>query len=133
MVPRHERGPRELDDPPELEVEMTPAVRAFVELLLNRIETLEAEVAELNTAAESVAAEFFAAAVLAAFRMPSGATAKSHRTRKPGGQPGHAKSERVISTRMQRGGDSQALGLSRAAAGWRGMTQSRAASGVGAP
>jgi hypothetical protein len=43
---RHERGPTKLTIPPEIAAEMTPAVRAFVELLLNRIETLEAEVAE---------------------------------------------------------------------------------------
>jgi transposase len=34
--------------PPELEAEMTPAVRAFVELLLGRVAQLEAEVADLK-------------------------------------------------------------------------------------
>ena len=41
-----ERGPVTI--PAELDAEMTPGVRAFVELLLQRIAALEAEVAALK-------------------------------------------------------------------------------------
>jgi hypothetical protein len=48
MVPAMSGSRDKLTIPPELEAEMTPAVRAFVLMLLKRIESLEAEADELN-------------------------------------------------------------------------------------
>jgi hypothetical protein len=39
---------KSITSPPELDAEMTPAVRAFVRLLLDRIAKLEARVEELE-------------------------------------------------------------------------------------
>jgi transposase len=95
MVPAMSGGPTKLTIPPEIAAEMTPAVRAFVELLLKRIETLEAEVAELkqrlNRSPQNSSlppSSQHPHAKPAPPRKPSG--------KKPGGQPGHLKSERAL-------------------------------------
>jgi transposase len=95
MVPAMSGGPTKLTIPPEIAAEMTPAVRAFVELLLKRIETLEAEVAELkqrlNRSPQNSSlppSSQHPHAKPAPPRKPSG--------KKPGGQPGHPKSERAL-------------------------------------
>ncbi len=88
--------PTKITIPPELEAEMTPAVRAFVELLLARIESLEAEVAELkrrvgmNPQNSSVppSSEHPHAKQPTPKRKPSG--------RKRGGQKGHKKHQRAL-------------------------------------
>ena len=81
--------------PPELEAEMTPAVRAFVELLLTRVVRTEAEVVELkrrlgmNPQNSSLppSSEHPHAKPPLPKRKPSG--------RKQGGQKGHSKHERT--------------------------------------
>jgi transposase len=95
MVPAMSGGPTKLTIPLEIAAEMTPAVRAFVELLLKRIETLEAEVAELkqrlNRSPQNSSlppSSQHPHAKPAPPRKPSG--------KKPGGQPGHPKSERAL-------------------------------------
>jgi transposase len=95
MVPAMSGGPTKLTIPPEIAAEMTPAVWAFVELLLKRIETLEAEVAELkqrlNRSPQNSSlppSSQHPHAKPAPPRKPSG--------KKPGGQPGHLKSERAL-------------------------------------
>jgi hypothetical protein len=81
-------GPTKLTIPPEIAAEMTPAVRAFVELLLNRIETLEAEVAELkqrlNRSPQNSSLPPSSQHPHAKPAPPRKASGK-----KPGGQPGH--------------------------------------------
>ena len=82
--------------PPELDAEMTPAVRAFVEVLLARIESLETEVSELkrligrNPQNSSVppSSEHPHAKQPVPKREPSG--------RKRGGQKGHKKHQRTL-------------------------------------
>jgi len=82
--------------PPELEAEMTPAVRAFVEALLMRIESLEAEVAELKrrlgmtpqNSSLPPSSEHPHAKQAQPKRKPSG--------RKRGGQKGHKKHQRTL-------------------------------------
>jgi transposase len=82
--------------PPELETEMTPAVRAFVEVLLARIASLEAEVSELkrligrNPQNSSVppSSEHPHAKQPVPKRKSSG--------RKRGGQKGHTKYQRTL-------------------------------------
>lgn len=100
MVPAMSGSPTKLTIPPEIAAEMTPAVRAFVELLLKRIETLEAEVAELkqrlNRSPQNSSlppSSQHPHAKPAPPRKPSG--------KKPGGQPGHLKSERALITTEQ--------------------------------
>lgn len=85
--------PDHLQIPPEVAAEMTPAVRAFVEVLLARIAKLEAEVAEWkrkktpqNSSLPPSSEHPHAKAT------PE--TPKSGRKR--GGQPGHAKCERPL-------------------------------------
>lgn len=82
-----------LQIPPAVAAEMTPAVRAFVELLLARIAALEAEVAELkrkktpqNSSLPPSSGHPHA--------KPKPQAPKSGR--KPGGQPGHAKCQRPL-------------------------------------
>lgn len=86
-------GSEPLQIPAEVAAEMTPAVRAFVEVLLARIANLEAEVAELkrkktpqNSSLPPSSEHPHAKAA------PE--TPKSGRKR--GGQPGHAKRERPL-------------------------------------
>ncbi len=74
--------------PPELEAEMTPAIRAFVELLLERIARLEAkgEVTPQNSSLPPSTQHPHA--------KPPGEKRKSKKRR--GGQPGHPKHQRPL-------------------------------------
>ena len=97
--------------PPELDAEMTPAVRAFVKVLLGRIEqleVLEAEVIDLRKRLakfeKSVHADAPAKPGSTSGESDSGAAPvessqkiqKPKSSRKRGGQPGHAKHSRVL-------------------------------------
>ena len=81
--------------PPELDAEMTPAVRAFVQVLLARIESLENEVAELKRRLGQTPEN--------SSRPPSSQHphAKTKPCKKPsgkkrGGQPGHERHQRNL-------------------------------------
>jgi len=80
--------PDPLTIPPKLEVEMTPAVRAFVESLLERIRKLEAKggVSPQNSSLPPSTQHPHA-------RPPRG---KRKSKRKRGGQPGHPKHQRPL-------------------------------------
>ncbi len=100
MVPAMSGGRAKLTIPPELEAEMTPAVRAFVEILLKRIESLEEEVVELKRRlgmtpknSSLPPSSQHPHAKPAPPRKPSG--------KKPGGQPGHEKFQRALVPREQ--------------------------------
>ena len=80
--------PSPLTIPPELEAEMTPAVRAFVELLLERIRNLEARVG-LNPQNSSLPPS-----TQHPHARPQPRKRKSKKKR--GGQPGHKKHERPL-------------------------------------
>ena len=56
MVPAMSGGRNRLTMPQELEAEMTPSVRAFVEVLLKRIEVLESENQALQVRVEKLEA-----------------------------------------------------------------------------
>ena len=81
--------------PPELEAEMTPAVRAFVKLLLGRIEQLESQVADLKQRLEKYEGTSHSGppAGAAAGSSPPAAQKSS---RKRGGQPGHRRHSRQL-------------------------------------
>ena len=81
--------------PPELEAEMTPAVRAFVEALLRRIETLEARVEELQTQGGKTPRN---SSLPPSSEHPHAKPVpeKPKSTRRQGGQPGHPKHERAL-------------------------------------
>lgn len=74
--------------PPELEAEMTPAVRAFVEMLLRRIEELESRLRKTPQNSSLPPSSQHPHAKPKPPLKPSG--------KKPGGQPGHAKCERPL-------------------------------------
>jgi len=80
--------PNSLAIPPEVEAEMTPAIRAFVESLLDRIAKLEARLG-LNPQNSSLPPST---------QHPHAKPASSKRKskRKRGGQPGHKKHERPL-------------------------------------
>lgn len=78
---------RTSDIPKELEAEMTPAVRAFVESLLKRIEQLEKVIRTPRNSSLPPSSEHPHA-------KPAAKQPKSKRKR--GGQPGHAKCERPL-------------------------------------
>jgi transposase len=85
--------------PPELDAEMTPGVRAFVRLLLGRIEQLEAEVADLKKRLEKYDGTSHSdppagAASSAAGSSPS--PVRKTTSRKRGGQPGHRRHFRQL-------------------------------------
>jgi len=80
--------PKPLVIPPELDAEMTPAVRAFVKSLLDRIEKLEARVG-VNPQNSSLPPSTQHPHAKPAPRKP-----KSKKKR--GGQPGHKKHERAL-------------------------------------
>lgn len=85
--------------PPELEAEMTPAVRAFVDLLLariERIESLETEVAELK---RRLGMNPLNSSLPPSSEHPHAKQAKPKRKpsgRKQGGQQGHRKHQRTL-------------------------------------
>ena len=74
--------------PPELAAEMTPAVRAFVESLLDRIDTLETRLGKTPQNSSLPPSSQHPHA------KPAPRKAKSKR--KPGGQPGHKKHQRAL-------------------------------------
>jgi transposase len=80
--------------PPELDAEMTPAVRAFVQLLLTRIAELEARVAELEGGRKTPQNSSLPPSSQHPHAKPPARKRKSKRKR--GGQPGHAKHERPL-------------------------------------
>ena len=95
MVPAMSGGRDKLTIPPELEAEMTPAVRAFVALLLKRIESLEAEVDELKRRLGKTPQN---SSLPPSSQHPHAKPAppKPKSKRKRGGQPGHEKFERAL-------------------------------------
>ncbi len=80
--------PKPLTIPPELDAEMTPAVRAFVKSLLKRIEELEAKVGA-NPQNSSLPPS-----TQHPHAKPASRKRKSKKKR--GGQPGHSKHERPL-------------------------------------
>jgi transposase len=85
--------------PPELDAEMTPGVRAFVVLLLRRIETLEAEVADLRAELAAVKKTPRNSSLPPGSEHPHAKPApkpKKKSRKKRGGQPGHARHERAL-------------------------------------
>lgn len=85
--------------PPELDSQMTPEVRAFVKLLLGRIDQLTADVADLKRQLKA-SSRFDHPAQPEAKPDPVQEGAKTQgqpsAKRKRGGQPGHAKHERPL-------------------------------------
>jgi transposase len=83
--------PARLQIPDELAAEMTPAVRAFVDVLLHRIAELEAEIATLKKSPRN-------SSLPPSSEHPHAKPTpdKPKSTRRPGGQPGHPKSERTL-------------------------------------
>jgi len=82
--------------PPELAAEMTPAVRAFVDVLLARIESLEAEVAELKRRLDINPQN---SSLPPSSQHPHAKPPKQKRKpsgRKRGGQAGHKKHQRML-------------------------------------
>jgi transposase len=84
--------------PPELGAEMTPGVRAFVELLLQRIESLEVQVAELQAELAAVKKTPRNSSLPPASEHPHAKPVPQQpkSTRKQGGQPGHPKHGRAL-------------------------------------
>ena len=78
--------------PPELEAEMTPAVRAFVRALLDRIAKLEARVEELKRGRKTPQNSSLPPSTQHPHARPQPPKRKSKKKR--GGQPGHEKHER---------------------------------------
>jgi transposase len=80
--------------PPELEAEMTPAVRAFVKTLLDRISQLEARVEELERGRKTPQNSSLPPSSQHPHARPQSPKRKSKKKR--GGQPGHEKHERPL-------------------------------------
>lgn len=80
--------------PPELDAEMTPAVRAFVRALLDRIAKLEARVEELQRERKTPQNSSLPPSTVHPHAKPASPKRKSKRKR--GGQPGHKKHERPL-------------------------------------
>lgn len=80
--------------PPELDAEMTPAVRAFVKLLLKRIAELEARVEELEGGRKTPQNSSLPPSSQHPHAKPARPKRKSKKKR--GGQPGHAKHDRAL-------------------------------------
>jgi len=80
--------------PPELEAEMTPAVRAFVKTLLDRISQLEARVEELERGRKTPDNSSLPPSSRHPHARPNPPKRKSKRKR--GGQRGHQKHERAL-------------------------------------
>lgn len=85
--------------PAELDAEMTPGVRAFVELLFARIEALEAEVSELKAELAALKKSPRNSSLPPSTEHPHAKPVpppKAKSGKKRGGQPGHAKHERAL-------------------------------------
>ena len=80
--------------PPALEAEMTPAVRAFVAMLLDRIAQLEARVEELERGRKTPQNSSLPPSTRHPHARPK--PPKRKKKKKRGGQPGHAKHERPL-------------------------------------
>jgi len=80
--------------PPQLEAEMTPAVRAFVGLLLDRIAKLERRVEELERGPKTPQNSSLPPSSQHPHAKPQPPKRKSKKKR--GGQPGHEKHERPL-------------------------------------
>jgi len=80
--------------PPELEAEMTPAVRAFVKTLLDRISQLETRVEELERGRKTPQNSSLPPSSQHPHARPQPPKRKSRNQR--GGQPGHEKHERAL-------------------------------------
>ncbi len=91
-MPSNEARP--LTIPPELDAEMTPAVRAFVGLLLDRIAKLEARVEELERGRKTPQNSSLPPSTVHPHAKPVSTKRKSKKKR--GGQPGHKKHERPL-------------------------------------
>lgn len=98
MVPATSGGRNQLTIPPELAAEMTPAVRAFVELLIKRIESLETEVADLKSELAAWKKTPRNSSLPPSSQHPHAKPAPPRQPsgKKPGGQPGHPKHERTL-------------------------------------
>lgn len=88
MVPTMSGGHTSLTIPPELEAEMTPAVRAFVATLLKRIQELETRLGKTPQNSSLPPSTQHPHAKPKPLRKPSG--------KKRGGQPGHQKYQRPL-------------------------------------
>ena len=86
--------PNPLTIPPELEAEMTPAVRVFVGLLRDRIAKLEARVEELERGQKTPQNSSLPPSTQHPHARPQLPKRKSKKKR--GGQPGHEKHERPL-------------------------------------
>lgn len=95
MVPAMSGDRKKLTIPAELVGEMTPAVRAFVEMLLKRIEDLEEEAVELERRLGLTPQN---SSLPPSSQHPHAKPAPKPKPsgRKPGGQPGHEKAERPL-------------------------------------
>jgi transposase len=91
-MPSNETRP--LAIPPELDAEMTPAVRAFVGLLLDRIAKLETRVEELERGRKTPHNSSLPPSTVHPHAKPSSTKRKSKKKR--GGQRGHKKHERPL-------------------------------------
>jgi hypothetical protein len=91
-MPSNEARP--LAIPPELDAEMTPAVRAFVGLLLDRIAKLEARVEELERGRKTPQNSSLPPSTVHPHAKPPATQRKSKKKR--GGQRGHKKHERPL-------------------------------------
>jgi len=85
---------RRITIPPELDAEMTPAVRTFVGLLLDRIAKLEARVEELEQGRKTPKNSSLPPSSQHPHNRPQLERRKSKKKR--GGQPGHEKHERPL-------------------------------------
>ena len=82
--------------PPELDAEMTPAVRAFVQVLLSRIAELEAQVEQLQRQLKGKTPQNSSLPPSTQHPHAKPPRKKGKSKRQRGGQPGHPKHERPL-------------------------------------